>query len=313
MKDKILIIRMADPGDVLAIGLPALRYFQHHYPQADITFLTHGNSATFIEMGAPGVPVITLPQGEWSDNIVEAMEQFLGLAEKIVAGGFTRIINFDTAFMPCFLARFLKDAGEPIEGNVLSYPIGELITGLQQQTLSQEQVNNPEHYISSSWLTFGQWFTPWWESPNPPEQGYPGFFLNRCCNLTNLQLDMQLPVSEKDKGARQVSVCLDNVAPSLLDTQAFLEGLQRNDIRYTLIDSGAEIESSLSQIAASSLLITQPSAYQWYATATQTPVLLVCGDFDPRLTMPDFATNRGQTVDANTLVNDVIDLLKEQP
>ncbi|GEA11655.1 hypothetical protein [Alteromonas sp. KUL49] len=111
MTDKILLIRMAEAGDVLSVGLPAVRYFKTKFPNADISVLTYGDCAGFFTIAEPSVSLITLPQDEWPENIINAIETFLGLAEKIIGQGFSRIVNLDTAFMPCFLARFFKRRG----------------------------------------------------------------------------------------------------------------------------------------------------------------------------------------------------------
>ncbi|ALS99075.1 hypothetical protein [Lacimicrobium alkaliphilum] len=135
-QEKVLLIRMQPLGDVAAIGIPALRYFRSRLSEANIEALSFAQGKTLLKLAQPDVRVFGLEQQEWPDNIIPAMETFLGLAEQIVSEGYDQIINLDTGFMPCFLARFLKDAGEPVVGNYMSISVQELLEQFQQQTLS---------------------------------------------------------------------------------------------------------------------------------------------------------------------------------
>ncbi|WP_414830116.1 glycosyltransferase family 9 protein [Alteromonas sp. H39] len=310
MSEKILLIRMAEQGDVLAIGLPAVRYFQKRYSNAQITVLTYGSCGVFFEKGAPQVQVMRLEQGHWPDNIVIAMETFLGLAEKVVAENFSHIVNLDTAFMPCFLARFLKDAGEPVEGNFLSYPVAELIDELQQETLKPAKVSDAETYLASTWLTFGQWFTQWWDSAAPPAGGYPEYFLKRCCGLRDIDIDMTLPASAIPPVKPYIAIYNETAQQGLLDTQAFTRLLGEKGVQYRELSGDGDITENLQLVKGAELLVTIPSAFQWYAVATQTPTLLLAGSFDPRITMPDYATTVNQPIDAEVIVNDIVNLLE---
>lgn len=80
------------------------------------------------------------------------MESFLGLAEDIIIDAYSQIVNLDTAFMPCFLARFLQDAGEPVIGNFLNMSIQKLITRAQAQSLDADYVNLASSYLDSIFL-----------------------------------------------------------------------------------------------------------------------------------------------------------------
>ena len=132
---KILLIRMLKVGDVACIGIPALRLFKQKFPDADVHFLTYGDGVDIIELAEPDTKIISLGTDQWPNDLLPAMEVFLGLAEQIVGEAYDQIVNLDTAFMPCFLARFLKDAGEEISGNLLNISLAELIEQFQQQTL----------------------------------------------------------------------------------------------------------------------------------------------------------------------------------
>lgn len=310
MSENILIIRMADKGDVLSVGLPAVRFFQKKYPAAKVSVLTYGDCAQFFNLGTPDVNVISLEQNTWPENIISAMEVFLGLAEQIIGEGFTKIVNLDTAFMPCFLARFLKDAGQPVEGNLLSLSVDELITGLQQESLAPELVNNPESYINSTWFGFSQWYSRWWETDDLPDRGYCEFYLSRCCGYSSITLDMSLPFKEIKTRTPYVALYLGAVASSVIDTNALIALLDKNSVPYKVITDDESVDDGLSIIGNAAFLVTTPSAFQWFAVATDTPTLLISGQFDPRLTMPDFATNANEQVDAAVLVKDIVGLLE---
>ena len=67
--------------------------------------------AELLRIAEPNVEVLTLENNLWPDDILLAIESFLGMAETIVTIEFDSIINLDTAFMPCFLARFFERCG----------------------------------------------------------------------------------------------------------------------------------------------------------------------------------------------------------
>ena len=105
--------------------------------------------------------------------------------------------------MPCFLARFLKDAGEPLEGNQLSISVQELIDQIQNQTLQTEYVHDAARYMNSSWFSMARWHTPWWEGAFTPDNGYPEFYLRSCCGFEELVMNMTIDVPPDSKLQQQ--------------------------------------------------------------------------------------------------------------
>ena len=75
--EKVLVIRMLSSGDVCAIGLPVLRYYQKTLPDADIHFLTFGDGAELIKLAEPNVYVTHFTAQQWPDDFFLAMEAFL--------------------------------------------------------------------------------------------------------------------------------------------------------------------------------------------------------------------------------------------
>lgn len=300
---------MTETADVLSIGVPALRFVREKSPEAEIHLLTHGSGIEVMQFAEPGVQTLHLPDHYWPDDILQGMEAFLGLAETIIGENYTQIINLDTAFLPCFLARFLKDAGEPVAGNYLSKSVAELVDGIKLQTLSADYVNQQQNYLQSSWLSMQQWNTEWWRHGQPPEFGYAEFFLKKCCGFSSLNMDMQLTVSPKEpsKQALQVALYLPDYA-QLHDLQ---DSLGRAGITVYLVPENALLPEVLENIAASQLVVTQPALSFWLARALTTSTLLVPGTMDPRVLMPDYATEQSEfPIPVGQLADGIVTLLR---
>ena len=322
-KPKILVIRMLGLGDVTCIGIPALRFVRQRNPDAEIHFLTFAAGKEIIQLAEPDVRVIGLEKGEWPDNIVYAMETFLGLAEEIVGVGYQQIINLDTWFMPCFLTRFLKDAGEPVSGNLMSISVADLVEQFQSQTLKPEYVNEPAAYMQSTWFSMHRWNTLWWESGLAPEGGYPEFYLKTCCGFSDINLDMQITV-QPDAHLHKIRVTKPIVALACDARTAernypYVEDLEKllkaNGIYvWSGFDGKVPIKQTLAQLAATDLLVTVPSAPQWLAATVGCPSLVITGKVDPRTLMPDYATDMSdEPVLPEILAQGVLSILEHKP
>ena len=317
---KILIIRMLGLGDVTCIGIPALRFVQQQNPDAEIHFLSYAAGLDVIRLAAPEIKVFGLEKDQWPDNIVFAMETFLGLAEAIVGEGYQQIINLDTWFMPCFLARFLKDAGEPVAGNMMSISVGSLVDQFQQQTLKPEYVNDPAVYLQSTWFGMHQWHTPWWQNGHNPDGGYPEFYLRNCCSFNELKMDMSIDVLSDSEylhiAEKQPIVALACNARTIERNYPYAaelkQLLEENGIYvWTGFDGSISMEQTLARLKASNLLISVPSAPQWLAAAVGCPSLIISGQVDPRTLMPDYATDMSSTpIEPAIIINGVLDILK---
>lgn len=320
--EKILVIRMLGLGDVTCIGIPALRFIRQRNPNAEIHMLTYAAGKDIVRLAEPSVSVIGLDKGQWPDDMLRAMETFLGLAETIVAEEYQQIINLDTWFMPCFLARFLKDAGEPVSGNLLSVSISDLLEQFQNKTLQADYVNVPAAYMQSTWFSMHRWNTLWWESGLAPQGGYPEFYLKTCCGFSDIDLDMHIGVktdkalSKKRKQSKVIALACDartaernypygQELKSLLEAQGFYV--------WQGFDGSVSMQQTLSQLSASDLLISVPSAPQWLATAVGCPTLIISGNVDPRTLMPDFATDMSDTpVLPEVIVQGAANILQDQ-
>ena len=294
--DKILVIRMVSAGDALAIGLPAIRYFQQQLADAELHVLSYGEGQKLLELAEPQLRQLTL--AAWPDDFFQAMEAFLGLAEQIIGQAYSQIINLDTAFMPCFLARFLQDAGEPVRGNSLSKSIQQLLDEVRAQSLQAEYVNNPAAYLHSSFIGMSRWQRPWWQSDYVPDGGYPEYYLKQCCGFSRLEMDLtiQLPASTAEHTsagnliALEVSQSEDGYAypyPAELTTELSAKG-------YTVWQVGDyqhDNQALLARLQQSKLLISKASAIKWLADAVGCPTLMISGAAEPKLYMPDYATD----------------------
>jgi hypothetical protein len=287
---------MLEMGDVASIALPTIRQIKQQNADSTVYCLTHGKGVEVLQIAEPDVNILTLEKQLWPDNILQALEAFLGLAEQIIDIKFEQIINLDTAFMPCFLARFLKDAGEPLEGNYLSVSLQTLIQQIQSQSLQADYVNNAGQYLHSTFMGMNRWHNQWWISDNVPDGGYPEYYLTHCCGFNYLAMDCRIEVDDapqfKDSQRRIIYLGLSDIHKTYPYSGELASILQSNG--YVVIEDN-EHESlalRLQALKASDLLVCQPNALFSLANSVDTPTLLIPGLLDPRMLMPDYATEQ---------------------
>jgi ADP-heptose:LPS heptosyltransferase len=311
-KEKILIIRMHEPSDVVAIGLPTVRYFQERFPDAKLELMTYGPEADFIRLAEPELKIMPLPTEPWPENIIPAMEYFVGLAGKVIEGEFTQIVNLDTSFMPCFLARFLKDAGEPVAGNMINMSIEQLLTEFQTQTLSPDYVNQSQNYLQSTFVGMAKWRNMWWQYGTTPDNGYPEFYLRYCCGFDQLNFDLSVDIEAnhtlmKKKNERPV-IAIDDL-PTANELRKSLESA--GYIVWSISDYDNSIRKALSRLKASDIAICSPNVNYWYAKSVNCKTLLISGDIEPSTLMPDYATEPGELMDVAEMLSDINGLFPE--
>lgn len=318
---KILLIRMLGLGDVTCIGIPAIRHLKNKFPEAEITVLTYAAGEDVIKLAEPDVKLMVMAKEEWPDNIIQAMEKFLMLAEKIIGEEYQEIFNLDTWFMPCFLARFLKDAGEPVAGNFMSISVDELIKQLHLQTLQHDYVHNPENYMDSTFFAMSRWHTPWWEFGNIPDFGYPEFYLRHCCGFNDIQMDMKVEVEANPTlnkiRKKQKVIALATQARTAERHYPYEKELTKclekaGFYVWTGFDGSIPMRKTLSKLKSTDLLVTVPSAPQWLATTVECPSLIILGEVDARTLMPDYATEQSKVpVDPKELTESIISVFSE--
>ncbi|MCW8107600.1 hypothetical protein OPS25_03655 [Alteromonas ponticola] len=317
MAEKILVIRMMESFDVAAIGVPAIRHLKRCFPEAEIHCLTFGQGSEIVRLAEPDVTVLDLAQDDWPEDFVSAMEVFLELAEIINSHNYTEIINLDTWFMPCFLTRFLKDAGKPVIGNMLNRSVQDIINDFKHQSLSADYVNSLEQYMQSTWSGMHAWFEKWWLHGEPPQGGYPEFYLRRCCGFADIDMDMSINVEAEptfSRSEKTVALALEGVSST--DCYQSANELARQLTTkgfnvYAGLDSDANIKEKLSKLKACDLLVSIPAGAQWLAAAVNTPVLIISGHIDPQTIMPDYATEvSDQPISVESLVEGIADIIE---
>lgn len=298
--EKVLLIRMLSSADVCAIGLPVLRYFQKTLPNAEIHFLTFGDGAELIKLAEPSIQIKYLTQQQWPDDFFLAMESFLGLAEEIIGETYSQIVNLDTTFMPCFLARFLADAGEPVSGNYLNMSVQQLLQQVQDKSLQADYVNSTQAFMASSFVNMHKWHGRWWQFDAEYEGGYPEFYLTKCCGLVDDKLQQTIIVNadkrlvKKAKSNKVIGLCLSQsddgyLYPYAQRLKKLLE--QKGYAIWSDHDAKEDVRSLLKMLSASDLVVCKPSGYRWYAQAVDCATLMISGVSEPALLMPEFATD----------------------
>jgi ADP-heptose:LPS heptosyltransferase len=298
--EKILLIRMLSSADVCAIGLPVLRYFQKILPDAEIHFLTFGDGTEIIKLAEPSVYIHHVTQQQWPDDFFLAMESFLGLAEQIIGENYSQIINLDITFMPCFLARFLSDAGEPVSGNYLNMSVQQLLQQVQDQSLQADYVNSTQAFMASSFVNMHKWFGPWWQFDAEYEGGYPEFYLTKCCGLVVDKMEQSIVINpdkrllKRGKTNKVIGLCFDQsddgyLYPYVSRLKKLLE--QKGFVVWSDSDATDDIRSLLKMLKSSDLMLCKPGGNRWYAQAVDCPTLLLSGVSEPALLMPEFATD----------------------
>jgi ADP-heptose:LPS heptosyltransferase len=292
---KVLVIRMLSSSDVCAIGLPVLRYYQKTLPNAEIHFLTFGDGAELVKLAEPSVYIHHVTQKQWPDDFFLAMESFLGIAEQIIGENCSQIINLDTIFTPCFLA----DAGEPVSGNYLNISVQQLLQQVQDRSLQAEYVSSTQVFTASSFVNMHKWFGPWWQFCAEYGGEYPEFYLTKCCGSVDDKLDQGIVVipdkrlAKKAKSNKVIGLCFGQSDdsypyPYVSRLKKLLE--QKGFAVWSDPDARDNIRSLLKMLKSSDLMLCKPSGNRWYAQAVECPTLLITGDSEPALLMPEFAT-----------------------
>lgn len=313
---QILLIRMQSLGEIAAIAVPAIRYYREKYPDADFTVLTYGQGEKVIQLAEPEVKVTALMQGRWPNELFPAMETFLGLAEQIIGVGYDEIINLDTSFMPCFLARFLKDAGEKVTGNSINLAIPELLEQFQNQELKPEYVQDPALFMDSSFFTMACWHTAWWDGAYIPDGGYPEYYLTRACGLSGLQMNdkIELPISPNSSADKKLIALAISVTEQ---DQGFAYSKQ---LQWALEEAGFNVSTELKMdtpvkrqleiLAQADLLITLPRDSFWLAKAVGCPRLLFSNGAEPQTLMAEYTVEEAlesiKTADVLSMVKDIV-------
>lgn len=284
---KTLVMRFMGLGDVAAILVPAVKLIRKSSPDALVDVLSYGAGVELVRMMEGVHAVLTVTPEQWPDNLLPAMESFRGIAEVILTQGYDRIVNLDTWFMPCFLARLLKDAGCKVEGNHLKDSIADFVAKLNGRQLSQAYFE-PDNYLASSFPRIADWNTPWWDI-FPDAGSYPEFYLRHCCGLAG-EVEISL-AAETDQALRVAAAGRKIVALSLSGSKRNKQYSRAGELTALLekagyhvwsrFDGSAPMATTLARLKATDLLITVPTSSQWLARLVGCPSLMLSGSLPP--------------------------------
>lgn len=285
---RILVIRMTGLGDVASILIPATRLLQQQHPEASISALTYGAGCELMAL-APGIStILDVTPEHWPDEFDFAVQNFMDIAEFIAAQQFDQIINLDTAFMPCFLARVLKDLKLDLAGNYINLSIHDLFQKLSQRELDQSYFQEPAKYLSSSFPHMADWTIPWWLKYSDTD-AYPGFYLNHCCGLKgaidiSLDIEPDLEFYRQSDGKKIIALSTSGSKPSKQYRASNALRLQLEQAGYFVwsqFDGSLPMATTLGRLKVTDMLVTVPTSSQWLAKLVGCPSLMIPGPLPP--------------------------------
>lgn len=281
-------MRMIGLGDVASILVPAVKLVQTSNPGAAIDVLTHGAGVELMQL-MPGVnSVLAVGPEQWPSDLVPAMTSFASIADVVLSQQYDVVINFDTWFMPCFLARILKDKGTEVRGNYISHSIDDFLRHLGDRSIGASYFQS-NRFLESSFPRMSDWLIPWWEK-YPHAGSYPEFYLSHCCALRgDVDISLSIPGDKQfleSAGARKiVALSLAGSKASKQYPQALqLDELLRNNGYFVWgeFDGSLPMQTTLARLKVTDLLITVATSTQWLARLVQCPSLMIPGAMPPR-------------------------------
>lgn len=300
MAKKILMTRLAGLGDVAAILIPAVRLVHQQTPDATIDVLSYGAGIELMSLCPDIGDVLGITQEQWPRDLAPATQSFLNIAQVIAARDYDRVICLDTWFMPCFLAQVLIDIGLNVEGNHLDRSVNDFFTALHAGKLPTDYFETA--FMVSTYPNMQDWLRPWWLQPQP-HASYPAYYLSHCCGLGKT-IDTSLSIAP-DTAFRGAAAGRPIVAVSYRGTTAIKHYKQADTLTRLLGQAGYQVwtgfdgtvpmQTTLSRLAATDLLITVATSTQWLARLAGCPSLMLPGAMHPAILGAEYTM--GQTVD----------------
>lgn len=287
MARKILITRLVGLGDVAAILVPAVRLVRRAEPSAQIDVLTYQAGVEIMSLCKDVTNVLSITQEQWPADLLQATQSFLDIAKVIAMQGYGRIICLDTWFMPCFLARVLKDVGLNVEGNTIDVPVAVFFEKLHGGTLPPDYFEHT-NFLTSTYPRMRDWQTAWWLKQNNYAH-YPQFFLEHCCGLGS-DIVFELPVEPDEEFRRQaagrkivgVSFRGSTTYKSYPHADALARCLREEGyVVWSGFDGSLPMHTTLGRLAVTDLLITVATSTQWLARLVGCPSLMLPGAMHP--------------------------------
>lgn len=298
MTKKILITRLVGLGDVAAILVPAARLLRQAEPYAKIDVLTYKAGVELMSLCKDVDNVLNIAEEQWPRNLAAAAESFLGIAQVVAAQGYERIICLDTWFMPCFLARVLKDVGLNVEGNYIDMPAVELLQKMHDNQLEPAYFQHT-NFMASSYPRMVEWQTAWWLKPQNSAH-YPEFFLIHCCELGS-SVDLSMPIEpdlefkEQSEARRIIAVSFQgsSAMKRYKHAEALVARLKSaGHLVWTGFDGSLPMKTTLGRLAVTDLLITVATSTQWLARLVGCPSLMLPGSMHPAALGAEFTAEQ---------------------
>ena len=298
---KILLIRMMGLGDVASILIPAVKLVRHHYPQSSIHVLTYAAGNELMELVPEVDAVLAVTPEQWPSDLDAAIQSFMDIADRVVLHQYDQIVNLDTWFMPCFLARILKDTGHSLHGNYINYSINEFFQKLHSRALSQAYFQDSTQFLDSSFPNMPDWTIPWWDKYSD-SGAYPEFYLRHCCGFDG-DVDVSLPV-EADLAFKQQAMGKKIIALSSSGSKVTKQYTHAAQLRTELeqagffvwgqFDGSVPMQTTLGRLKVTDLLVTVATSSQWLAKLVGCPSLLIPGALPPSVLGPDLVVDKIQ-------------------
>lgn len=284
---KILVIRLVGLGDVASILIPACKMIQADYSLAKIDVLAYGAGVELMTLVPEVNAVLSVTKEQWPSDIDLATSNFITIADVVVQQHYDLVINLDTWFMPCFLARVLQEAGLNVQGNIINIAIDELFNKIQARTLTQTYFQTPSQYLASSYPNMHDWTQPWWNDYQ--DVAYPAFYLNHCCGFKHA-VDMSLTM-QADEAFKALANGKKIIALSLSGSKASKQykeaALLRTQLEmadffvWSQFDGSISMQITLARLKVTDLLVTVATSTQWLAKLVGCPSLMIPGALPP--------------------------------
>lgn len=284
---KILVMRMMGFGDVASVLIPAVKLVKKEHPEATIDVLTYGPGIELMQLVPEVNAVLAVSQQQWPDELLPAIDSFMKIADVIIAQQYDLVINLDTWFMPCFLARVLKDSGNKIQGNFINYSIADFFAQLRDQCLTQDYFEK-NRFLASTFKNMPDWTVAWWDKFHDTGS-YPEFYLRHCCQFGD-SIDISLEIAG-DEDFRNLAIGKKIVALSFSGSKAskqYASGQQVKELLeaaghhvWSQFDGTLPLASTLARLKVTDLLITVATSTQWLARLVDCPVLMLPGAMPP--------------------------------
>lgn len=297
---KILLIRLMGLGDVASILIPAVKLVRQQYPQATTDVMTYAAGVELMNLMPEVNAILEVKPEQWPNDFNEAIPHFMQIAEVVIGQQYDLVINFDTWFMPCFLARVLKDAGLKVQGNFINQSVEHLFANMYKKALTQHYFSDAGQFLASTFPHMHDWLKTWWNDKFEVKNGYPEFYLNHCCGFKHA-IDISLEISadeelkQKANGKKIIALSMQGskVSKQYPFQQTLTKYLQLQGYYvWGEFDGSVPMQTTLARLKSTDLLITVPTSTQWLAKLVGCPSLMISGPLMPKILGAEIAVNK---------------------